>query len=1675
MSSFNAINLIPQDDEIEAEEHTRELQIEEGFQIYQEALVFLNDKKFEESNEKFKELFKLDVIVPDKWGVYRYSTPIIDRLRYLAFRNRGMYYYTYLSEIYQTLDPSDIVNYILKVLDNLIEALQHGEPDLAVTELLVQLFRGFKSKKLERLILENEITKSENQLLLLGRRRRKLLPQTERVVNEYCTLLKDVNDADPIEAILSRISSDMPVGKLDNEPSPLVLNGVLDKIKKMKTEDEHLMKSMDMFEIKIDTLDWDTVASSISNLLPYAKMSNLLGRNSDPYNELEDPIEAVKFVVKVDEDAIESGMEKTVSETTQDDASETTSQVSEDQPITPEANTDVNTNQSPPDETSKPNEVRRSSKRTADTDSAASRIVQRSSKRFKERDTSQEDKNTLTMSRHRDFLNDFKTQISVLNYSLPYNIHQLSKEIVDSNDDLLILRDLYDCLNTWTNWHTDIFRKVEIAQKKRLARNDNRDEIVQLNTLLRTNILEEKNELDLINEKMPITLLRSFIDRVNHIKPHFHELRIMFLLELLGANNNDRLFTKYVWPELLVKSTISLVLGIEKNLYNLVLQDTTRYWMFGLSILEILVNVLGDVCQEMLSLKAQSNKMNDLKAQRNKLEKKINNWMFLLQSSGTTKVMLYQSLYLEWIRYCYVQLVNEITDNLLVDSLEKLSGIMKQIDEPITINYPNCKHIPTLTTNSVQSQLNKINIVRNISLVECDDDDDIRDQESVKKENMEHMTLLESILMKSLYPAETASSSVDQDMVSFISESPFQLQVKLWGILFSYYCNSGDSDAALRIYFHFMGLLKTKLVSKIIPDEQEEIRKRTLLFVLSTAGTATENMLQVLKSKNWNEPEILIVHEQVQNIYDFFFIFYSVLYYESIAKETCSVVSFSHKAVKSFSLVKSYFVSLGTMVTYLFCWETHQKRIMDSNKLTVTFISNLHELFGSMSFCDTANGYFLLLSENLLCRWIIDSSYEPFKQVLWCRYHYSMSTDSTSAEQHNTKVTTMSKENAIPLGIYLLKYQYQNINPLLVPNNKSSLKQVLENIIETVGNVEFSSNHILNRNEYLFNEYLGKPITTNLFRSALNGERLLNLTTPYNDLQEGMDAGIFYVASIHAMNLYKIKKKSMQARPSELDSIRKTLKVDVLYNTQRSESWYLLGKCFSYIVEDDLIWTSDKISTIEKKKTIAITQRKAILCYLMAISIYNGDNDHTIDDETIIARTYEALGNELVSGYYKPMDKLCFSWQPSSKILHLTEEKSIKETVYKDAVTISEFNIEQSIVLCFRKSNMYYSNSSETNWWSNYSLGRILFKLDRILYGKEACSYILKAAINSSLSSAREAVIEPHYYLINICYKMVAANSIGPEDALTLLAKDNEFFAQKDSFWKFDETDGVMNRKDSLYRKIIVLLRSILSHDKKKLQHRPQYRTAKILYHEFKDINGALEEMENMVSIKASKNLINIWKPEYERPGKHFVYAHDYLVFYITLLLEKSDFNSIALVIKKVRRFGAGVAYVNEVNDFAVKSYNESVEKTLNITDKKYIETLLPSLNYQDFLRVSKQLLEEFKYDNYEADYTNGLKYAFQLKKGNNGIAFDSVCLSIYFKKFYLPKLEVENEKKKIENQDAPDGAQTARIFTPSNPPVTPSKTIEPPVSSPKQGGQKKRVSKKEAFDRIRALVDKCP
>lgn len=681
-------------------------------------------------------------------------------------------------------------------------------------------------------------------------------------------------------------------------------------------------------------------------------------------------------------------------------------------------------------------------------------------------------------------------------------------------------------------------------------------------------------------------------------------------------------------------------------------------------------------------------------------------------------------------------------------------------------------------------------------------------------------------------------------------------------------------------------------------------------------------------------------------------------------------------------------------------------------------------------------------------------------------------------DQHLTQEQRMEKPDAILLSNYLIKFQYADRNPLILNNGRSNFKQFFESVIELVGDIKYDRNHVLSRNEYFFNQFFRNPFTLKTVRDAYAGDLALELTSPNDDIQSGINGGLFYVSAVQALNQYKSRKKSMQARPSELDAIISTLTTDILYNTKRFESWYLLGKCFSYVVEDDLTWTSDKLASKDKKKATSFSQKKAILCYLMALSLYLADSTDLKpvklkeDNEIIFRSLLESLGEEMLQAYLKPMDYMCYTWKPKPALV-LLEDGTLDALELSDKPSISQSNVRKCILMVLAKADTLYSSEKDRNWINPFYIAKVHFKNDKNLFKQTGIQLLIDSCRLSLITSAisgNDFILETHYALVTSCYKCVKSGIFSLEEAMSYLLQDNDFFEKTNEEWKVADTK-------SFYSLVIELLKRIISKDKKKWHHRPTYRIAQIKYEDFNDVEGAMNEMNKLLALKSvNKNVVNIWKPDNERPGKHFVYAYQYVLFYMDLLNEMHDFMSIGGMIKKLRRFGSGMINSSDAINRAVELFVNGAKIELSLNEKEHGETMMQSIPFPEFVKLSEELFEKFNKDDYESKVLDVFLLAYNLKKGTNSIQFDGVCITIYFKYFYGPFSEDKKESTPIEinSIELPNvnTQENSPLKHPSASPVSADGKSQKTVSK-NTSNVRKRVSKKDVFDRIIKLIDK--
>ncbi|KAL3231533.1 Histone transcription regulator 3 [Nakaseomyces bracarensis] len=1633
MSSFSFLNQSPDIEKLEAEEHSREAQIEQCFQLFQEALKLLKAGDYSGADSVFKVLMAQDVIKPNKWGFYAYSSSIVDNLRYLVYRNRGFYYYKYLiQQYYDTLDPPEIVDNVLKMVENLVESLRHSDADHNVIEVLIQIFESFKSKRAQKLLLECEFMSKNSHLYFTGRKHSNILPQLKVLISQYINILNDLHDTTKIEQSNPFMHDE---SLLTNKPKtdPKYLK-ILEKLNKLRNEDDEILKTLDIHEIDLSSYDWPTLVRSLRETLPTIKTLALYGRNSDPYAETEAPIEGIKFIVN--EDVKNKNATKSEqTESTKGNEQEPNVKKENDS----EAKGIVSVSTLPKKRPSTEIEPKQ---------------AQRTSKRFRDRgeaDSTEDDGKLL----FKMTFEIYSQKLNRVEIKTPYEYSDVVKEdpFVE-NESLIAHHDFLLCMKKWSQWHTDCFSEHDKDFKK-----NNEDIGKELNLnhfkeLLKSSSFQKQKNLQ---PDISTDFLDSFLANISIRSHHFHEIRFKLLWYLFDNREGGSLLLSTTWNTQMFKDVEWLTLNIERNIFNFIQIDPLKNRFVALAVLEILINLLVALTEELSDKLLLGLKANEQKLQRGKTEKKIKKW-FTLFNATDFKDDNWKIRYL-WCQYNYLQCIADVKDPQLMEKLNEIKKISARLSNPVSISYGNFEHIMDFSIAIVDSQIKKLNMLNKLASssegTECED------------ASATHLASLENILIASILDNQQKNNQSDNeiegklpsdeennDMIEFLKGAPFMLKFKLWELIYTKYCANSDLQKSTLTFSIMLSLLYETISDETYNSLPEKSRQERLLSTLSLLKNISHQCVTVLKNSSWSQSTFKWYDETMIKLGQFFYILFPMLPCNISPKNGGK--TFFELAIKSSKKLKSLFIDVSSLLLFFLNIKlrTISEPEFDLENSIIDLVHYMHTSVGFYKFCDYANGDFLQVSENLICQFTNEKAFSQLKQIMWCKYHFLLSGDSSVVVQHDTKPMEMSKMVSLPLGIYLVKLQYQDKHPC-IHTAKISSKQILDTIIETFGDLTTQDSYVMMRNNHSFNSYLKSNITAKQIYLAFEGKEKIELKTPGDEFQKALDAGVFYVAGIQALNLYKIRKKSVQARPSELDAIITMFKNDILYNTRRFESWFLLGRCYSYIVEDDLLWTADKLSSPEKKSNIARHQKQAILCYIMAVTIYfDAETSRTNEEKKVLTECLESLSNELMIAYFKPMEKWCFL--PSDSANSSQSQQSNLENPSEEFsnFSIADNEIEEAMLKCYKIANEFTKELLPTklyqseNWLNYYSSADVIYnskntdKVPVLENIKRACE------IAEQTTSIKDSVVEPHLMQLYYLYNFMKRDQLEYENCLQMLQENKFFLDHSDMDWSIDKSLSTEEQRKAFFLKIIDLLNHILFMDKKKWQHQPYYFLAKIHFEEFGDINKAKECMDNLVSIKAvNKNLVNIWKPDFERPGQHFVFTYTYVMFYLELLKKDQDPTSIGLVTKKLRRFSSGMAYVSKASEIATSYFLACVSEKYKLMDKAEVELYMSTVYSADFMPYSDEIIAKLKDNPLPEDITEVLRVSYQLKKGTNSVTYDTVCLSIFFQYVYKPYAK-----------DKPSITESAEAT--KNP-------------ADLKAMLRKKVSKKDAFDKIKVFVEK--
>ncbi|KID95013.1 transcriptional corepressor, partial [Metarhizium majus ARSEF 297] len=656
------------------------------------------------------------------------------------------------------------------------------------------------------------------------------------------------------------------------------------------------------------------------------------------------------------------------------------------------------------------------------------------------------------------------------------------------------------------------------------------------------------------------------------------------------------------------------------------------------------------------------------------------------------------------------------------------------------------------------------------------------------------------------------------------------------------------------------------------------------------------------------------------------------------------------------------------------------------------YLAAIHRVIGLRKFCKASNKIFLkVMRIELLRLKKIEAWEDHLEQVLYDLYGLKLGVGVWEVQDHGCPYEKLEKRQAMQLvEKMMILANRMTMKDLL----KSDLKTTIEHMQQTIGQTKSTPQMIHNLRN--FTEMLKKPIHPLRLYQALAGKVFVDAVTV--NIPEGALArhGWFFLLGMIALTKFKGVDLNRRQTPGATDDLRigaTFLRLQLQFTADRWDAWFRLAECFDYELDESVLWTADKMN--KDRSELVKFQRNAIHCYTLALS-HSRHERVTATDSDPLHDLYHKFGMRLYSSSREP-----FAMEPFQ---HSDQERFFIEDMgagtFKRILhdQMSQYKVWKFAAGLFRKAMA----RKPLNWKNPYMLGKCLWKMYQTpqdgLDSSDQKSPITMAMVLDTLKtsievaqSARKSknsdpILEPHYKLVSILHKLVDRGDIPAAEAASLLAEQpfGIVVNPNDHFVSFSEPEDWEEY-------IIRNLTKLREKDKSNWQHRIVMRHAKILFderHIAADSDGTVEAKAAFSILKENmftKTMVmNVWKCDAERPGRHHVFTEQYVRFMTKLLVIMSDRTNLELLLRRLRKKGADFYHFADLWQYSCTEY----VKLLRAAYKMPVTTDEPfkHMSNEEFEIMSERITDWSGGDGAPNTAFECMKEAIEVKKLNGNL-----------------------------------------------------------------------------------------
>lgn len=339
-------------------------------------------------------------------------------------------------------------------------------------------------------------------------------------------------------------------------------------------------------------------------------------------------------------------------------------------------------------------------------------------------------------------------------------------------------------------------------------------------------------------------------------------------------------------------------------------------------------------------------------------------------------------------------------------------------------------------------------------------------------------------------------------------------------------------------------------------------------------------------------------------------------------------------------------------------------------------------------------------------------------------------------------------------------------------------------------------------------------------------------------------------------------------------------------------------------------------------------------------------------------------------------------------------------------------------------------------WQLHYMIGKCMWKMhsasnesrrhDTAPSGEQVLQAFVRALEmlpdkdkKESKDSKKEPLLEPHYKLVSIIHKLYIRGSISLEQAKEAI--HHTHYSRREDF-----PDG----RHEWVPYILAVLKKLRAADKSNWYHRMIARYAQIVYdrnelgmEDTGQDSAALAAKEQLTQQMFTKTMVlQVWRPENERAGRHFVYTARYTLFFAKILEQLKDRKDLEALARRVRRRPHDVFQHAQVWAELCNAYLRLLRSHASLQEGLETSTF-SNIAYEEF-QARKEPLEIWmqKQENGVSPALDVLREVQELKKVNQSLmkpgAIDDLIGDAYAHLFQTVGKQLQDEERRVKQEE---------------------------------------------------------